>query len=267
MLNIYLIFVSILIFFFIIIFIQNNYKYENYNDNNYNNDNNDNENDNDNIYLTKEETIKFIINDNDNYIKSLSRYDLIARKVNSHDEYISMIINNTLSFNDSQKEKLNKCCFIANKFYFNKYKWKFALIDNQYEEGYPHTREDIIFLSPKIINNQEDFLIEILIHESIHIYQRYNKHDMDDYLISNRYTISRKRITEPLIRANPDLDEYIYKDKNNVEMIYKYSSNNPININDLIKSSNNNEHPFEVMAYEIAGKYNSLLISKYKHLI
>ena len=59
----------------------------------------------------------------------------------------------------------------------------------------------------------------------------------------------------------------IYKDKNDIEMIYKYSCKNPININDLIKSSNNNEHPFEVMAYEISNKYSTLIISKYKYLI
>ena len=162
---------------------------------------------------------------------------------------------------------MNKCTEIANSFYFNKYRWKFALINNVYEDGNPHTREDIIFLSPKIINYSDDTLIEILIHESIHIYQRYNKNEINNYLLLNNYSISRKRETEPLIRANPDLDEYIYKDKNDIEMIYKYSCKNPININDLIKSSNNNEHPFEVMAYEISNKYSTLIISKYKYLI
>ena len=258
--------VSSLIITIIIIFILSyfdytqNYKYK-FDDNNDNNDN-----DNNNYYLSKEETVKFILDDNDNYIKSLTYFDLIARKVKTSNEYISKIINQCLTFNETQIEKLDKCSKVANSFYFNKYKWKFALIDNVYEEGYPHTREDIIFLSPKVINYSEDELIEILIHESIHIYQRYNKDEINNYLLLNGYRISRKRGTEPLIRANPDLDEYIYKDKNNIEMIYKYSSINPININDLVKSSNN-EHPFEIMAYEISNKYNSLIISKYKYLI
>jgi len=269
MINLYLLFSTIIITSLIIFILSyfdynNNYKdkFESRNNGNCNNDSYK-----DNYYLNREETVKFILDDNDNYMKSLSSFDLIARKVKTHDQYIYKVINHCLSFNETQMEKLNKCTQIANSFYFNKYRWKFALIDNVYEEGYPHTREDIIILSPKLLNYNEDALIEILIHESIHIYQRYNKEDMKEYLLSNGYTISRKRATEPLIRANPDLDEYIYKDKNNIEMIYKYSCKNPISINDLVKSSNNNEHPFEVMAYEIINKYSTLIISKYKYLI
>lgn len=265
MIKFYLLITSLIIttiIIFILSYIDYNNNYKDKFDNN-----NKDDNRNDNYYLNKEETVNFILNDNDNYIKSLSYYDLIARKVKTSNEYISIIINHCLNFNETQKEKLDKCTKIANSFYYNKYKWKFALIDNVYEEGYPHTREDIIFLSPKIINYNDDALIEILIHESIHIYQRYNRDEMKQYLLLNGYTISRNRETEPLIRANPDLDEYIYKDKNNIEMIYKYSCRNPININDLIKSNNNNEHPFEVMAYEISNKYSSLILSKYKYLI
>jgi len=265
----FLLLISSLIITVIIIIILSYFDFNNNYKNKYPSlsNNNDNNNNDDNYYLNKEETINFILNDNDNYIKSLSQFDLIARKVKSSNEYISKIINECLCFNETQIEKINKCTNIANNFYFNKYRWKFALIGNVYEEGYPHTREDIIFLSPKIINYSDDALIEILIHESIHIYQRYNKEEINDYLISNGYSISRKRETEPLIRANPDLDEYIYKDKNDIEMIYKYSCKNPISMNDLIKSSNNNEHPFEVMAYEISNKYSLLIISKYKYII
>ena len=50
-------------------------------------------------------------------------------------------------------------------------------------------------------------------------------------------------------------------------MIYKYSCKNPRSINDLVKSSNNNEHPFEIMAYEISNKYNTIILSKYKYLL
>ena len=260
MIKLYLLISSLIITVIIIIilsYIDYNYNYRS----KFENDNNDN------YYMNKEETINFILNDNDNYIKSLSQFDLIARNVKTNNEYISKTINGCLTFNETEKEKLNKCTEIANSFYFNKYRWKFALINNVYEDGNPHTREDIIFLSPKIINYSDDTLIEILIHESIHIYQRYNKNEINNYLLLNNYSISRKRETEPLIRANPDLDEYIYKDKNDIEMIYKYSCKNPININDLIKSSNNNEHPFEVMAYEISNKYSTLIISKYKYLI
>ena len=217
-----------------------------------------------NIYLTQEEVIDFIRNDTDKYITSLSPFDLEARDVISPQEYINKIINECYNFNDSQKTKLNNCSIIARKFFDNNYVWKFALIGDIYEEGFPHTRTDIIFISPKILNYNDNDLTTILIHESIHIYQRYNKMDMNKYLQKKGYTVSRRRDTEPFIRANPDLDEYIYKDKDGEELLYLYKSSMPTGLNDIIPSKN--EHPFEVMAYEISEQYSKLKLSKYKDI-
>jgi hypothetical protein len=177
------------------------------------------------------------------------------------EEYIYKIIEGCLNFSETQIIKLNNCSKIARNFFDNKYIWKFALIDEVYEEGFPHTRMDIIFLSPKVINYTDDNLIRILIHESIHIYQRYNITEINNYLKENNYTVSRRRDSEPLIRANPDLDEYIYKDKDGIEMIYKYKSSMPQGINDIVP--NKNEHPFEKMAYEISEDYGKFKMSKY----
>ncbi len=212
-----------------------------------------------NTYMTAEETIIFIRNDFDKYISNLSEYDLVARDVNSPTEYINRIINECYNFTDIHKTKLNNCSVIAKKFFDNGYIWKFALIGDVYEEGFPHTRTDIIFLSPKIVNYSDDELIKVLIHESVHIYQRYN--NMSKYLYENGYTVSRRRDSELLIRANPDLDEYIYKDKKGNELYYKYKSTMPTGINDIIPTIN--EHPFEIMAYKIAEDYGRLKLSKY----
>ncbi len=215
-----------------------------------------------NIYMTAEETINFIRKDTDKYISSLSEYDLIARDMKNSSEYIDKIVNECYNFTENHKKKLDECSIIAKKFFDNGFKWKFALIGDIYEEGFPHTREDIIFLAPKIINNDNDELIKILIHESIHIYQRYN--NMNKYLQENGYTISRRRDSEILIRANPDLDEYIYKDREGNELFYKYKSMMPTGINDIIPTVN--EHPFEVMAYKISEDYGKLKLSKYKYI-
>ena len=217
-----------------------------------------------NIYLTREETANIIKNDSDNYIKSLSPADLFARDVSNSSEYIYKIIDGCLNFTENQIKKLNTCSNIARNFFDNKYAWKFCLRDEIYEEGFPHTRMDIVFLSPKIVNYADDNLIRILIHESIHIYQRYNKTEINNYLRENGYSVSRRRDSEPLIRANPDLDEYIYKDKDGNEMIYKYKSSMPHGINDVIP--NDNEHPFEKMAYEVSEEYGKFKISKYKNI-
>jgi hypothetical protein len=218
----------------------------------------------DNIYMSQEETIKFIDADEDKYIENLSKYDLYARKCENMYQYKKKVMAACLNFTEKQKNKLDKCTVIARNYYDNNKTWKFALIDDDYEEGFPHTRNDIIFLSPKIINYEEDELIKILIHESIHILQRYDKDTLNIYLMKKKYTVSRKRETEPLIRANPDLDEFIYKDENGDEMINKYKSETPQGINDIIPSKN--EHPFEVMAYEISEDYIKYKLSKYKYI-
>jgi hypothetical protein len=104
------------------------------------------------IFKSKEEIQLFIINDRDDYIKNMSIYDLRARKVKSHEEYINIIVTNILDFNSNQKEKLIRCSKKASNYFNNNKEWKFALISSVYEEGFPHTREDIIFLSPSVLN-------------------------------------------------------------------------------------------------------------------
>lgn len=218
------------------------------------------------IFLSKEEAQQFIRNDNDNYIKNLSIYDLRARNVKTNAEYLNIVINSCLDFNENQKEKLRYCATEAKKFYNNNIDWIFAHINNNYEQGYPHTRGTIIFISNNTINSNENILIKTLIHESVHIYQRYNKEKIQEYLIKNNYYISRIRNNNSLIRANPDLDEYIYKDDNSIEMIANYSSEYPKEINDITLKNLSYEHPFEKMAYELGEEYTKTQLMKYKYI-
>ncbi len=222
----------------------------------------------DDIYfLSKEETQKFISKDEDNYIKNMSIYDLRARKVKSTNEYISNIINNgCLDFNEEQKEKLKKCSIKAKEFFDNKSKWIFACVNHTYEEGYPHTRSNIIFISPIIISYNDTELTKILIHESIHIYQRYNYSAVHDYLNKNGYSILRKKEKNSLVRANPDLNDFIYTDKNGVEMVAYYKNEYPNSINDIILTNSANEHPYEKMAYEMGDLYTKHLLTKYRNI-
>jgi len=177
------------------------------------------------IFKSKEDIQLFIINDKDEYIKNMTIYDLRARKVKTREEYINIIVTNVLDFNEFQMNKLKRCSIKASEYFNNGKEWKFALISSAYEEGFPHTREDIIFLSPSILNLDDNMLIKTLIHESIHIYQRYNKREMDEYMIKNGFEKIRKKNKGELIRSNPDLDEFIYKDKNGIEMKALYNEN------------------------------------------
>jgi len=135
-------------------------------------------------------------------------------------------------------------------------KWKIGIINNNiYEAGLPHTRNDVIIISKSTINSNR--LINILLHEKIHIYQKLFPDDIQQYLIVNNFTKSRKKIEN--IRANPDIDEYIYTNKNGQEMMCIYNEN-PVSILDVTyipDNDNNNEHPFEYMAYTIELYLNS----------
>jgi hypothetical protein len=213
-------------------------------------------------FLTKEETQQFMERDEDGYIRNLSIYDLRARNVDTNDNYLKVAINSCLEFNETQKHKLRVCALEALKYFNNNQSWTFALVSNSYEEGFPHTRANIIFLSPLILNYSNTELVKTLIHESTHIYQRYNKEAIDSYLYKNGYSISR--LKDSKVRANPDLDTYIYKNKDGKELVAYYKSDSPKGIGDVVIIEG--EHPFEVMAYEYAEAYSKKLMMKYKRI-
>ena len=70
-------------------------------------------------------------------------------------------------------------------------------------------------------------------------------------------------------RSNPDLNNSIYLDSNNKKLACLYRSNKPDNINDVICLENNKlyEHPYELIAYNIANEYNHSQLEKYKNTI
>lgn len=219
-----------------------------------------------NIYfMNSQETSLFLQNDNDKYVKNLSKEDLYARKVNSKEDYIDLITKSTYDFNEIQKNKLTLSCIRADNYLKTKNNWTFCLVNNNYEDGLPHTREDKIFLTKNLINYDIDRLTSLLIHENTHIIQRYNKEETAKIVKDDLgFTISRNIKDEPLHRSNPDLDEFIYKDKDGKELLCLYSSSKPDNIRDVILTNNSYEHPYELMAYNKAEEYNKYLLNKYR---
>lgn len=231
-------------------------------------------------YLDTTSIIDFFNKDYDNYVKNLSRYDLIARNIDCSNEYIQKIGYCAKNFTENQKNIINNCCKQADDFLkqydelldgkqIAEIKWKFALTDKhnnfEYENGLPHTREDIIFLSDKMIPETEtpDF-INTLIHEKIHVYQRYNE-SIIDKVLSDKLKINKIVYTNPKKRANPDLNNNIYQNEKNEILQCYYNSDNPNSIQDVTCLHNNsvNEHPYELLAYTIANKYNEYLMEKY----
>ena len=256
-------------------------------------------------YMTRDETSLFLEYDEDAYVANLSSIDLYARKAITKSEYLDVIKNSAASFTYSDREILDKCTKIADELLrkvkidsiskeknlnYSKYinykdiatiKWVLAKTSAEdsedkiyrYEEGLPHTRKNIIFLSTKVINYSEDELIKILIHEKIHIYQRYNEklfkniiNNMGYTEVSNINEISAD--TLKYIRANPDLDKKVYKNITDGNlMLCLYNSDRPNGINDVIIKDYSLEHPYEKIAYEISEYiHNMSKIEIYKQI-
>jgi hypothetical protein len=234
-------------------------------------------------FMSDEQTKIFLTYDKDRYVKNLSRYDLYARKVSTHDEYIEKIVKTALSFTQYEKDLLIRCTEKADIFFrnvkyddlcYNNYitgndianiKWIFANthsvddiknnIEYEYEEGLPHTRENIIFLSKNVLNYIEDDLVKTLIHEKIHIYQRLNV-QLFNKIIKCMGFKQISLLNNEYVRSNPDTNRNIYIDnKTNKTMVCFYRSDKPTGINDVIMSNHSLEHPYEKMAYEIADYY------------
>jgi hypothetical protein len=209
------------------------------------------------IFNSELETKNFILNDADNYIKNMSKVDLIARNVSN---YLLTAANDALSFSTEEKQMLIRMMKQVNKrLKFKRLNLKkpnlvkFSKMGNVYENGYPHTRYNIIFLSPSFFANVAEKCEDILTHECIHIYQRYNPLDTERYLNMNGYKkIGNFKLLFPkeylLRRSNSDIDDNIWQDVNGQLMFPIFSSNNPQSLSDL-HCDKKMEHPYEWMAY------------------
>ena len=222
-------------------------------------------------YMNKDELYLYLVKDEDNYYKNFSDKDFKVRNIRTIEEYHNNIKEVCVDIDDRISNVLSKCIAKANNRLI-KYKcigfdgekcanieWKIGIVkDKLYEEGYPHTRNDVIIIPFYLINNSNQ-LINTLIHEKIHVYQKTYPEDINRYLETNGFTKYklRKEIDNMGIntRSNPDMDEWIYKNKDNQIMMAEYN-NDPKSIMDVnIKPNNNSsyEHPFEYMAYNITN--------------
>ena len=219
-------------------------------------------------FLTAKETSNFLLNDPDEYVHTLNHWDLIARKVATFQDYLHQISKATLSFDEQQKTRISAAAADADKFFNNTHiegidceqissiPWVLALTNGKdYENGLPHTRANTIFIST-ILDQTPTTLVQTLIHEKIHLYQRLNPQDMMSFLSFHGYNRWKQRFGVPRIRSNPDLDAWIYfNPKTKKPMIAYYVSDTPSNIEDVVLDSPESEHPYEEIAYNIAKTY------------
>ena len=215
-------------------------------------------------FLTAKETFNFITADNDGYLAGFSQADYIARACPAGlQQYLRSIMPITPS--GCIQNRIKKLCNLIN----NKLvkdgltifgtDWNFAFTyQDRYESGYSHTRADIIFLSTSALNITNHQLIKILLHEKIHVYQRKWYKYILNSLLNKGYTIIGERNPKSsLNRSNPDLDNNLWSSPLIGPMYCVYNSNNPKDMTDVTATSGtqDNEHPFELMAYEISEAF------------
>ena len=219
------------------------------------------ENNNNYKYLTKYELETILINNKDKYYNTFNKNDFKVRNITSINEYYNKIKNACSDITIEQQQILtNSINKINNKLINYKYigfdgnkinsvPWIIGIISNkEYEEGFPHTRNNIIII-PLFLLNNFNLLTITLLHEKVHIYQKLFPKDIEEFIKYNKYTKYCLKSDIKNTRANPDLDEWRYKDENN-NLITAIYINNPTSIND-VEYSTLYEHPYEQMAYEI----------------
>jgi hypothetical protein len=254
-----IIYFLIIIFIYICFYLCNLYliKYEHYNSNGNNNI----------LFLNKKELYNILIKNNDKYYETFYTNDYKTRNINNIDDYYNFIEQSVDDFTENDINKLNNCIIIANNFFkkinkkwfngnkANEIKWIIGTIKGKlYENGLPHTRSNIIIISKDdISNNDTTKLVKTLIHEKVHIYQKIYHEDSEIFINEYNFIKHKLRDEKDNIRANPDLNKWIYKDMNG--NIYSAIYNkNPVSIEDIKYKPFNGqtyEHPFEKMAIDI----------------
>ena len=152
---------------------------------------------------------------NDNTINDHNRHDLVQKIYKEH----------ILDFTDDEKNIVDEYVKYIHHHTPN-IQWIFIKLSNAITNNLPYTRNRAIILFPNFIqslytkNKNNKFnrrLLETLIHEHIHVYQRYNRRLFERYY--NNLGFLKVNITLPhntQIVSNPDgLDYWVFKIKNN----------------------------------------------------
>lgn len=222
-------------------------------------------------FMSKDETIFFFKSDKDNYVKDMSPLDIKALNSSSKEDYLNKSISDARDFTNKEKRILIRACGEADDFFrsFDKIpninfkkiadiKWILSKTEGKiYELGYPHTRNDMIFITPDVINHYE--VTRIMVHEKMHVFERLFPEEMKVWREAEGYVPYKKFSDYPMRRSNPDLDGIVYLDKNGNETIVQFTTSNPTSIDDKVTYPGNkdwkSEHPNETLAYRVDYYY------------
>jgi len=222
-------------------------------------------------FLSENELSPILLSDKDNFFQTFFDYDLRARQSQSLEEYKQKFTTAISSFSPQEKQRLLSCAeqsdiYLMKTHYpwFDGVKasnipWNLGKVTGKiYEDGLPHTRfQNFIILSTKNLTDDDKTLTRTLIHEKIHLYQKQYPEDVKIYLDYNNIIKVKPREYNDLIRANPDLDNWIYKEQK-TGFVFKceYNSKFPNHILDVKNNNQLYEHPFEKMAIDVTRNFS-----------
>jgi len=154
-------------------------------------------------------------------------------------------------------------------------RWKVAILVDRAENGYPHTVGDLICIPLSVLDEYDvPRLGRLFLHERVHVVQRADPEGARRYAKKLGYerTNTRRRdvssSTRFLLRANPDLDEWMYLFRGTMPAAV-YTSDHPRSLAEamvvdtktgksLMPSSSSSaitaaaaEHPHEAVAYDV----------------
>jgi hypothetical protein len=212
-------------------------------------------------FVPADVVVGFLQSDPDHYYDTFTRFDLRARHVASVADYIDRIPHAIVDASAKLRARIREAVPVVDarlariqQVGFNGQKaadlpWRIGFMKNNkagYEDGLPHTRVDLIMLPTSLAKTSDRELIDTLFHEKVHIYQKAYPRDLEKWLAHKGFERVRRRTKGSRIRANPDIDEWVYRDANRV---YKclYSSETPKHIEDVKEDGLNFEHPFEMI--------------------
>lgn len=211
-------------------------------------------------FLSKRDSYS-VIRNNEGYYETFTPLDLKARGIQNVKDYFPIIRESIDQFTPEEKEILvewmKKADDRLSSIYIegfdgkkaSRLKWKIICMKGQqYENGFPHTVDDIIVLYKEMIDgmNEKDW-ISSLMHEKVHVYQRKYKNDVKRYLRANRFDVLRNYDSSRR-RANPDINPHVYRKGNRIYET-RYRTRDPSDIHDCVNKKY--EHPYEEMAYKI----------------
>lgn len=225
--------------------------------------------------------------DNSQYFIRMNPINLKIRNSISIEDYIKKYKDNIQDFSNKEKNLLIQLCKSVNKyirFYkkINNIPWKFTKQNTIIENGFHHTLGSCIILSNDFFKLSQKQQVIILLHEKIHVYQRYYPIETELLLKELNFKIVNKFENIPFARNNPDINNFVYS-YNNIELVQLLNESS-VNLNDsYIENSleklnlpliiKQYEHPFEIMGTLIPeiiiNNYNddSIFLKKLKQLL